>query len=243
MSNDKRKSLVDTSLVDNEGVKAKAAWDVKVTEMFVKLCLDQVYKGERNGTNLTKKGWKFVESEFNMKSGRKYGKSQFRNKWDNLKKEWLIWYKLFGKETGLGWDNVRNTVDASDEWWDKKQMENPLYGKFRYKGLAFANNLTTLFKDVVANEKFSWAPSSGILPNDIGEDDVYRPCFESGDINLEEGSGDSEEIIPTSAGMSSELRNINLSTFEGNNSERSIGKRKRVGASEKNESKKVKAPA
>ncbi|XP_020235077.1 uncharacterized protein LOC109814947 [Cajanus cajan] len=208
MSNDKRKSLVDTSLVDNEDVKAKAAWDVKATEI-----------------------------------GRKYGKSQFRNKWDNLKKEWLIWYKLFGKETGLGWDNVRNTVDASDEWWDKKQMENPLYGKFRYKGLAFANNLTTLFKDVVANEKFSWAPSSGILPNDIGEDDVYRPCFESGDINLEEGSGDSEEIIPTSAGMSSELRNINLSTFEGNNSERSIGKRKRVGASEKNESKKVKAPA
>nr|KYP38937.1 hypothetical protein KK1_039769 [Cajanus cajan]KYP38940.1 hypothetical protein KK1_039772 [Cajanus cajan] len=55
--------------------------------MFVKLCLDQVYKRERNGTNITKKGWKVVECEFNMKSGRKYGKSQFRNKWDNLKKE------------------------------------------------------------------------------------------------------------------------------------------------------------
>ncbi|XP_020211669.1 uncharacterized protein LOC109796407 [Cajanus cajan] len=120
-------------------------------------------------------------------------------------------------------------------------QENPLYGKFIYKGLAFANDLTTLFKDVVANGKFSWVPSFGILPNDIGEDDVYRPCFESGDI--EEGSGDSEEIIPTSAGMSSELRNINLSTSEGSNSERSIGKRKRVGASEKNESKNVKAPA
>nr|KYP47335.1 hypothetical protein KK1_031018 [Cajanus cajan] len=139
-------------------------------------------------------------------------------------RDWFVTYKEIG----------------SDKVLMGMMVENPLYGKFRYKGLAFANNLTTLFKDVVANEKFSWAPSSGILPNDIGEDDVYRPCFESGDINLEEGSGDSEEIIPTSAGMSSELRNINLSTFEGNNSERSIGKRKRVGASEKNESKKVK---
>jgi len=24
-------------------------------------------------------------------------------------------YKLFGKETGLGWDNAKNTFDASDE--------------------------------------------------------------------------------------------------------------------------------
>ncbi|WJX35114.1 hypothetical protein P8452_23146 [Trifolium repens] len=30
-------------------------------------------------------------------------------------------------------------------------MENPLYSKFRNKGLPFANELTTLFKDVVAN--------------------------------------------------------------------------------------------
>jgi hypothetical protein len=29
---------------------------------------------------------------------------------------------LFGKETGLGWDPVNNTVQAPDDWWERKQM-------------------------------------------------------------------------------------------------------------------------
>jgi hypothetical protein len=29
---------------------------------------------------------------------------------------------LFGKETGLGWDLVNNTVQAPDDWWERKQM-------------------------------------------------------------------------------------------------------------------------
>jgi hypothetical protein len=37
-----------------------------------------------------------------------------------LKKEWNIWKRLIGKETGLGWDPVKKTIDASDDWWEKK---------------------------------------------------------------------------------------------------------------------------
>ena len=46
---------------------------------------------------------------------------QLKNKWDSLKKEWSVWHKLFAKETGLGWDSVKHTVDAPDEWWEKKE--------------------------------------------------------------------------------------------------------------------------
>jgi hypothetical protein len=42
---------------------------------------------------------------------------------------------------------------------------NPLYEKFGENGLSFAHQPTTLFKDVVTNGEFIWAPSSGILPN------------------------------------------------------------------------------
>jgi hypothetical protein len=37
-----------------------------------------------------------------------------------LKKEWNIWKRLIGKETGLGWDPVKKTIDAPDDWWEKK---------------------------------------------------------------------------------------------------------------------------
>ena len=39
------------------------------------------------------------------------------------------------------------------------------------KGLLLASELTTLFKDVVANGKFDWVPLYGILLNGIYEDD------------------------------------------------------------------------
>ncbi|KAK8561624.1 hypothetical protein V6N12_048688 [Hibiscus sabdariffa] len=153
-------------------------------------CLDQVSKGQRNGTTLTKKGWQAVTSYFFDLTGKKYDKSQFKNRWDSLKREWSIWYKLFAKETCIGWDSMKNTIDASNEWWEQKIAENPKYGKFRNKGLPFYNELTILFKDVTTTGEFAWAPSSGILPNGLGgnegdEEDVYRPS--PIDLDMEEG--------------------------------------------------------
>ncbi|KEH22704.1 hypothetical protein MTR_7g056530 [Medicago truncatula] len=49
--------------------------------------------------------------------------------------------------------------------------ENPMYAKFRYKGLPFAHELTTLFKDVVANGEYTWIPSCGVLPSQLDNDD------------------------------------------------------------------------
>ncbi|XLT50652.1 hypothetical protein HN873_043256 [Arachis hypogaea] len=189
---------------NNESLKTKAAWNMETTKQFIQACLDQVAKQQRNGTTLTKK------------------------KWDNLKKEWSAWYKLFGKETGLGWDYTKHTVDAPNEWWERKQLENPLYGKFRNKGLPFKDELTILFKDIIADGKFAWAPSSGMLPSGIEEyGDGYRPYFEEGHVDIEEGSGDSEEGIDASLGVNSEFQHINLSSSQENNSQKSTGKRKR----------------
>ncbi|KAH1118928.1 hypothetical protein GLYMA_17G177400v4 [Glycine max] len=114
-------------------VYEKATWDPKENEAFIEACLEQITKGEHLGSSFTKVGT--------------YNKAQLKNKYDNLIKDWRVWYKLFRKETGLGWDNTRNT-------------ENPLYGKFRYKGLPFAHQLTILFKDVVVTKDFIQAIGS-----------------------------------------------------------------------------------
>lgn len=73
--------------------------------------------------------------------------------------------------------------------------------------------------------------------------DGYRPTFESGCINLDEGSGGSDEIggagEGASVGVSAEFGNINLSNGYGNSSDKSGGKRKRIENAEKASNKKM----
>ncbi|QHN82707.1 uncharacterized protein DS421_20g698130 [Arachis hypogaea] len=55
----------------------------------------------------------------------------------------------------------------------------------------------------MADGKFAWAPSSGMLTSGIEEDgDGYRPYFEEGNVDIEKGSGDrdSEEVPGASIG-------------------------------------------
>ncbi|XLR30489.1 hypothetical protein S83_058389, partial [Arachis hypogaea] len=89
-------------------------------------------------------------------------------------------------------------------------VKNSLYGKFRNKGLPFKDELTILFKDVMADGKFAWAP-----------------YFEEGHVDIEESYGDSKEGIGANVGVSSEFQHINLSSSQENNSQKSTGKRKR----------------
>ncbi|XP_006596929.1 uncharacterized protein [Glycine max] len=92
-------------------------------------------------------------------------------------------------------------------------QENPLYGKFRYKGLPIAHQLTILFKDVVTTRDFMWAPSSGILPSTLGGDvnDVYRPYLDGININMGEGSRDSDDV---SVGVTNEFGDININASQ-----------------------------
>ncbi|XP_045790167.1 L10-interacting MYB domain-containing protein-like [Trifolium pratense] len=219
-------------IVDNAGVRPKAVWDIKTVELYIRLCLDEVKKGEHNGTNLTEKGWKSVLSNINEKlTGKDYGKNQLKNKWYNLKRDWQEWYKLFANETLVGGDSA--------ERWEKKQLENPQYGKFRRKGLRCYNELTTLFKGMVAIRQVALAPSFGMLPNGIDDsNDEYRLSVESGGIDLEEGYGDTEELEGICAGVGAVFRDISFSSSYGNDSEMSSVKRKRSESCERIEKKK-----
>ena len=67
---------------------------------------------------------------FNNLTGRNYQYRQLKNKWSSLKKDWQLWNTLIGKETGLGWDPMRQTINASNEWWDKKLKMFCLFIKF-----------------------------------------------------------------------------------------------------------------
>ncbi|XP_028753944.1 L10-interacting MYB domain-containing protein-like [Neltuma alba] len=228
--------------------KGKAHWDVSTTGVFLKICMDTIYSKHRQGSSFTKQGWDIIHKTFNEKTGRGYEKRQLKNRLDNLRKEWKAFEQLIGKETGIGWDPERNTVVASDEWWERKKRENPAYEKFRQHGLKFRTELETLFKGTMASGQDMWSPSSTQPePQRADQPNDYRPT-----MDWKEGSGDSEDGLigvdtRRRAGVSDDLDGINLTANTSNTAPNissgsgSQGKRKRGGGLDKY--KKQKMPA
>ncbi|XP_054818148.1 uncharacterized protein LOC129317793 [Prosopis cineraria] len=161
--------------------------------------------------------------QFNALSSRSYDKKQLKNKWDNLRKDWNIWDKLLNKETGLGWDSEKNTVSAPKEWWSQKIKENPEYRKFRHRPLPYAQELTQLFQLVAAQGTYMWTPAAD------DPQDVYRP-----QLDLTEGSGDSDDIRNINGGALPGIGQVNLNNaYSGGTNSGSKRKRGESGQNKK----------
>ena len=96
----------------------KATWESQTTSIFVQLCVEQVRAGNKPHTHFNKIRWDRILKGFNEKIGKNYTRLQLKNKWDNLKKEWLLWESFRKGETGLGWDYAKGTISAPDSWWE-----------------------------------------------------------------------------------------------------------------------------
>ncbi|KAK9267824.1 hypothetical protein L1049_010260 [Liquidambar formosana] len=144
--------------------KDKANWDAKAHDIWVDVFVAEVRAGNRTGTTFSRQGWKNLVANFNAATGRDYDRKQLKNRLDTVRKDWVLWEFLLGKETGLGWDSERQTVAADDEWWEKKIQMNPEVAKFRIKGLDHCHKLDEIYRPVTATGARAWAPTSGELP-------------------------------------------------------------------------------
>ncbi|KAL1156197.1 hypothetical protein V6Z11_A08G075900 [Gossypium hirsutum] len=111
---------MSTSAIEVSGEKVKAVWDKRLTETFCDICIKEILKGNRLGTHFTKDGWLKIMINFEKETGKAFSQRQLKNRWDALKKEWKAWKKLKGEDTGLGWNPIKRTVDASDDWWESR---------------------------------------------------------------------------------------------------------------------------
>ncbi|PPD83107.1 hypothetical protein GOBAR_DD19960 [Gossypium barbadense] len=147
-------------------------WDKRLTEIFCDICIKEILKGNRPGTHFTRDGWLKIMTNFEKETGKGFSQRQLKNRWDALKKEWKAWKKLKGEDTGLGWNPIKRTVDASDEWWESRLQVVPEAKKFRTSGIdpEFEGKLDQMFMGIVATGDKAWAPSSGTLPTDFFED-------------------------------------------------------------------------
>ncbi|XP_024032091.1 L10-interacting MYB domain-containing protein-like [Morus notabilis] len=149
--------------MEGSATQGKAIWDSEAIELFCDLCIKEVEGGHRPRTHLDKVGWEIVIRKFSEATKRVYKRTQLKNKWDALKNDWKLWKDLVGKETGLGWNNKKNTIDAFEEWWHKKLQIHPNASKFHTRGIEpeFEEKLNRIFTNIVATGVYAWTPASG----------------------------------------------------------------------------------
>ncbi|GAV81080.1 Myb_DNA-bind_3 domain-containing protein [Cephalotus follicularis] len=110
----------------NEPIE-KAMWEPHIVNIFCDICIKEIDNGGKPKSHFTKEAWKSLVETFGKETGRIYEYNQLKNKWDQLKKDYLLWRALLGTDTGLGWDSEKRTVDASDDWWKRRIVVRILY--------------------------------------------------------------------------------------------------------------------
>ncbi|GAV85268.1 Myb_DNA-bind_3 domain-containing protein, partial [Cephalotus follicularis] len=104
------------------------------------ICVKEIDNGGRPKSHFTKEAWKSVVETFHRGTGRAYNYHQLKNKWDQFKKEYLLWKVLLGIDIGLGSEANKGTLDASDDW--------------REEGLLFVFSLITYRFNYIKRHRF-----------------------------------------------------------------------------------------
>ena len=104
----------------SEKQKNNAKWDFSITKILLEACMEEIRKCGKPGISFRAKRWEVVLENFNTRAKKTYTQKQLKNRMDNLKTEWAKWQQLKGKETGLGWNHEKGTIEADDTWWEAK---------------------------------------------------------------------------------------------------------------------------
>ncbi|KAL5554485.1 hypothetical protein UlMin_041886 [Ulmus minor] len=135
--------------------RTKSIWDADSISKLCDLCVKEVEGGHRLGMHFLKVGWENLVKNFS----------------NALKTNWKIWKQLISKETGLGWNTKKRTVDASDEWWESKLQVVPNAAKFRKEGITLdmVETLDKMFMNIIATGE-----SNQKRPNEETEKEVQK---------------------------------------------------------------------
>ncbi|RLN28547.1 hypothetical protein C2845_PM05G17810 [Panicum miliaceum] len=131
----------------------KADWGDGFVRHLFDACKEEIEAGNRSTGIFTTTGWKNVVSKFAQKSGDNQTKKQLKNKLNVLKKEYSTFMEFKNCATCLGWDETKQTIVCSREWWDEHlaKCNNKEKGikcnhvKFRKQGSKFIDDLHFIF--------------------------------------------------------------------------------------------------
>ncbi|KAM0864150.1 hypothetical protein ACQ4PT_044105 [Festuca glaucescens] len=169
----------------------KAVWDDAHVVHFIAICKEEIGNGNRPLGFLNPIGWKNLVEKFEARTKKKLTKTQLKNKWDSMKKEYTWFMELKIAATGLGWDDAKQTVDASKEWWDEhlQRYNNPENGtkcnhlRYRKRGPKHLDDLDVLFQKAHVTGATASCPGD-ISSDECSDDDVAAVADENAEIKL-----------------------------------------------------------
>ncbi|MFS8006644.1 putative Myb/SANT-like domain-containing protein [Helianthus anomalus] len=172
----------DVVVMKTKKKKIRSLWTDDTHMIFLELCLNEVRVGNKPTGYFNKFGYENLEKYMKERTGKTFDHKQIKHHWETMKKEWKLYDRLMRLESGIGWDPVRKTIDASDEWWDEKIKGDKDLSKLRGQNLEmYKMYYEPLFRDCVAVGDNTKTPSE--FANMIDKDE-----------ELIEGRGDSDEI-------------------------------------------------
>ena len=103
---------------DDEVVEVDGGiWARQFEELFINLLEEEVKRGNRKTTTLTKQAWNRIREEM-RKNGRDLKPDQLKNKYNSLRQRWKDFSSLLN-ETGMGYNRETDQLTASEEIWQK----------------------------------------------------------------------------------------------------------------------------
>ncbi|XP_059631062.1 uncharacterized protein LOC132273956 [Cornus florida] len=120
--------------------------------------------------------------EVKVQTGRKFNKTQLRNKFNQLRKIYIKFKKLLS-ETGVGYNHETGMVIVEDERWDRLSKVITGANKFHRHGYKHFGKMSTIFGDTYTTgmhtHPSTTAPPVIILPTPNDDDDEEEGCHVS----------------------------------------------------------------
>ncbi|KAL0010094.1 hypothetical protein SO802_005202 [Lithocarpus litseifolius] len=171
-------------------------WPPHVEHIFVNIMLEEQLKG--NMPNGVFKGptWAAITAELNQRTGKDFLSKQVQQKHNRLRLKQRKWSQLL-RHTGLGWDELTQTVTCSDEVWQNVIAGNRGAANLRKQGCPDYPSLQQLFAPSTATGNLQISSNTPPLNSDEEraleedlananasapthlDDDCYTPNFES----------------------------------------------------------------
>ena len=126
-----KKSTLTQNSLDGSGSNksTKLFWTDEEFSKFVEICIQGTYEGHRKRNGWGDTGWNWVINKMKIEGFERI-QDQLKHKQDWMQKQWRIWQKLIGQETGLGWDYDWGTIAASSESQEDKINVSKIFDKY-----------------------------------------------------------------------------------------------------------------
>uniref|UniRef100_A0A0A9HHB6 Myb/SANT-like domain-containing protein n=1 Tax=Arundo donax TaxID=35708 RepID=A0A0A9HHB6_ARUDO len=110
---------------------------------------------------MNNRGYANIAQKFLMRTRLHHSKLQLKNRWDNLKGFYGFWQRCL-KDTSLGWDNAKEMVRASENWWKANIARHAEWRNLKNGPLECVDELEAMFYGVAMDGSSLVVPGEGV---------------------------------------------------------------------------------